>query len=406
MRAPRFAFDQIENGLAVADGLTNNVTLLNASAAMVWLALHADRHSAHGLEAEIAGFRHPGLAITGSDMEPVLRAFQDLGWVTCNDANIWHLHDTMTLSPDSDQTARDQSPLATRCSHHELLWQHSVRLSYDNVTLEIWGPSDIRHRDDIRRLSGFLSGLPESPNSGRQSTLSMAVESDGITVTFNGQNRVFADLNSASALFNLSAIKLAYPDYTARTILHAAAVCRPSGAIIFPAVSGSGKTTLTAYLAAKGWHYGGDDIIGLGRDRSSGRTVLLPFPTALGIKDGAVKILTRYYPMLEKTPAVTYGNKTARFVGVDAAQLVPDTGEWRKPAALIFPNYDPSAHCELTALPEWNALELLLTAGTGTGLGTDFDSFGLLTELIKTVPRFRLRYSSLEDAAIQLENLP
>ena len=125
----------------------------------------------------------------------------------------------------------------------------------------------------------------------------------------------------------------------------------------------------------------------------------------MGIKEGSVDVVLADYPELSLSPIVSYGSKKVRYTVVDPSLVPPATDNWRSPRAIVFPTYTANSACELYQLSEWESLELLLEAGTGTGSGTDLDSFGLLIELIKSVSCFRLRYTRLEDAKAQLEGL-
>jgi hypothetical protein len=397
---PRFAYEQVGDGLAIADCQTNEITLLNASAAVAWLMLGECPRSVDALEATLATV-WPDESETAA-LLPLLQSWQKLGWVICDASGTWHLCDVASASSLDSKPALT---LPVQCSGHDVIWQRCVDVSGSPVVIEIRASSGVAQSDDIKRLTGFLNGLPSAAAAGRQTDMSLIVDDHCVRILHEGRCHEFPDMVTASSLFNLTAVKLCYPMHTAHSIVHAGAVCRSSGAIILPAISGSGKTTLTAFLTAREWRYAGDDIIGLGRRSPSAAPELLPFPTALGIKTGSSAILMPDYPELSGTPVVTYGNKHVRFIGVEPSRLAPDAGDWRKPRALVFPAYAAQTACEVLALTEWEALELLLNAGTGTGMGTDLASFALLMELIKSVPCYRMRYGALEDAARQLEAL-
>jgi hypothetical protein len=80
--------------------------------------------------------------------------------------------------------------------------------------------------------------------------------------------------------------------------LHAAALGRDGGCLLLPASSGTGKTTLAAALCAAGWRYLADDVTLL----EGGTLAALPVPTPLAVKQGAVPLLTPFYPELAALP--------------------------------------------------------------------------------------------------------
>lgn len=405
IRSIRFAFDQFGDGLAVADSLSNDVSLLNASAAIVWCSLFGGPSTIDEIHDAVVAFWPVSSEEIGPGILSILNYFERRGWVECAATGAWHICDQRRA--DSSATKKSAGPLSDPMagSVPKLLWSRTVALSSSPIRLELKGSLTNKNTDDFMRMSGFLSGLPEAEPKSAVKTLSMIFETDGVNIESDESRQEFPDLMKASSVMVLSLLKLTNPDQSAHTVVHAAAVSCSKGTIILPAISGSGKTTLTAYLTAKGWRYGGDDIIGLARTSPSGRINLLPFPTAMGIKDGSVDVLLGDYPDLSFSPIVSYGSKKVRYTAVDPSQVPSATDNWRSPRAIVFPTYTANSACELYQLSEWESLEMLLEAGTGTGSGTDLDSFDLLVELIKSVPCFKLRYARLEDAKAQLEGL-
>jgi hypothetical protein len=405
IRSQRFGFDQVGDGLAVADSMSNDVSLLNASAAIVWCVLFGGPSTIDEIHDEVLAFWPVSSEEIGTGILSTLNYFERRGWVECVESGAWQICDQRRA--DNSATLTSARPLLHPMtgSVQKLLWSRTVALSLSPIRLELRGSLTTKNTDDFMRMSGFLCGLPEAEPSPSVKTLSMIFDPSGVTIETEENRQEFPDLLTASSVLVLSLLKLANPDHFAHTVVHAAAVSCSKGTIILPAISGSGKTTLTAYLTAKGWRYGGDDIIGLARTSPSDRISLLPLPTAMGIKEGSVDVLSADYPELSLSPIVSYGSKKVRYTAVDPSLVSPATGNWRSPGAIVFPTYTANSACELSQLSEWEALELLLEAGTGTGSGTDLDSFDLLVELIKSVPCFRLRYARLEDARAQLEGL-
>ena len=404
MSSRRFAYDLLGDGLAVADSRSNRISMLNASAAVAWIALNEDNHSVSEL-VRVMQEHFPSQKTEFSEsLRALLLEWKGYGWARCDRQGTWSIvADEAAVSPLSGR----YSPTDIGGLTHGLLWSRRVGVSSSAVCLEIRGSEALSLTPDFHRMVCVFGALPDAQHDRTTKRVLIAEQEDGVAVSEEGRTIIFPDLLSASGAFGEFIIRAAYPEAVAHTLFHAAAVAKERGCIILPAVSGSGKTTLTAYLLARGWHYGGDDIVGIGRSTSDGAMTLLPLPTPLGIKQGSVEVLSEDYPVLPSLKAIQFGRKSVRYLPVDRASIVPEGSDWRRPRALVFPHYQPGAALELEPLSEWDALSILLDAGAGalSDTGMNFDSFHLFLDLLKAVPRFRMRYSSLEEANRQLETL-
>jgi HprK-related kinase A len=90
-------------------------------------------------------------------------------------------------------------------------------------------------------------------------------------------------------------------------LLHASTVTRHGVAAIFPGGPGFGKSTLAAALTARGWRYGSDEFAMI--DPVNG--AVDPYPKALSIKSGSVRILAAQGVPVDRAPRFDSRDKGA-----------------------------------------------------------------------------------------------
>ena len=373
------------------------MVVLNGSAALIWLQLEDGPSTTNRIAEHLA--RLYGLA--PSEVAPsivgILEKWKLDGWLSQRQDGSWSL----SQMPSEEAQERDQLHSCMSipdCDGRVLLWQRRLAIDDGVVLLSVWGMTERALSDDIERLRGFLSGIPDALPTKDDEEISLIFGKSGVAVKTLQNTFEFRDYVEASATLNSLLIRAAARGPHTFTTLHAAAVSREQGTILMPAVSGSGKTTLTACLVQRGWRYGGDDIVGVGRSGNAGLLNLQPFPTAMGIKDGSVSVLEADYPHIHSIPPINYGQKTARFLPVDSNLWTPNIGSWRNIRALVFPQYRAEAQCDLQEATQEEALRSILEAGIGTYAKAENGQFELLFELIRVTPSYRLCYSELADA--------
>jgi hypothetical protein len=279
------------------------VDVLNGSAALMWLQFEDGPSTTDKIAEHLA--RLYGLA--PSEVFPaivdILEKWKVDGWLSqCQDGS-W----SISQMPSEDAQERDQLHSCMSipdCDDRILFWQRRLAIYDGVVLLSVWGMAEQALSDDIERLRGFLSGIPEAFPTNDLEEISLIFGKSGVAVKTLQNTFEFRDYVEASATLNSLLIHAAARGPHTFTTLHAAAVSREQGSILMPAVSGSGKTTLTACLVQRGWRYGGDDIVGVGRSGNAGLLKLEPFPTAMGIKDGSVSVLEADYPHIHRVTSV------------------------------------------------------------------------------------------------------
>jgi hypothetical protein len=399
MKAPsRFAMGLVGDNMAVADAGSGQVTFLNASASLVWLSLIESERSEDELFALFDWIDPHARQSRNDAVRNILREFKSLGWADIAGGSAWRMtggrHSRIQWTPCKPR----------EIALHTQRWSRQVRVSNATILFQIEAEAGSDPNGDFARLTRFLEGFALDCSARPDAALSLAIRAGEVAVSDGGKTASFKDFQTASGVLLRLAIEHSYPDAKDHTTFHAGALCGPKGAILMPAVSGAGKTTLTGFLVARGWRYCGDDVVGAGRVGATGEIHILPFPTALGVKGGSVDILRPFFPSIEDVSPVAYGAKSVRFLTCDQ-ERGPIREDWRKLRALVFPTYDKQSALHLEAISETDALRLILQSGWGNGAEFERTSFGLLIEAVNCLPRYRLRYASLDAAAAALEGL-
>jgi hypothetical protein len=137
-------------------------------------------------------------------------------------------------------------------------------------------------------------------------------------------------------------------------MLHASGVYTGENAIIFSAAAGSGKSTVSAILKANGLGYISDDFVAATPDGH-----VYPFPASMSVKDGAFKVLSKFYPelggkVLEKAST----GKMVRYLPVN--NFSENLLNGIRVAGFIFVSYQSGSGFSIEEVSKKEALQLLL----------------------------------------------
>lgn len=125
--------------------------------------------------------------------------------------------------------------------------------------------------------------------------------------------------------------------------LHAGAVAKAGGAILFPGPRGRGKSTLVTGLCARGWAYLSDDIVPLHLESNA----VFPFPQTPAFREHPGQEMPDEWLRVPNKTEVTLAP------GIVCAEPMPVVG-------VVFPAYTAGAPVELTVCsPASAAAELL-----------------------------------------------
>lgn len=402
----RFFFESVDENLVVIDLHDWEFAAFNGSAAYAWLSLLDNPMPERDLVAAMAAAFGVDPEQVKAEVAPLLGDWTRRGWLA-------RVSDAISIASEAPRPAiaryESLSPSRFQAATAGSTVGWSGRLDFLGTAVGVTIHVHARpmHPDFLPRASAFLSGVPEASGKVEES-IDCHVMDDAIYLRRGDQCVATRDVVSALSRLVLWCFYLAYGRSGLLATLHAAAVGRPDGMVIMPGVSGAGKSTLTAYLAARGWSYGGDDIVGLALERDDdgvGMARVLPFPSAISVKAGSVPLLAPFYPGLADLPEVRYDLKKARFLGMPRASLVAAGRRERTPRAMVFPRYAQSAQTSLTELSATDALTELVSSGIRTGEVLEAPALAELFGFFRAIPKYRLVYSSLPEAETCLEKL-
>ena len=181
-------------------------------------------------------------------------------------------------------------------------------------------------------------------------------------------------------------------------LLHAATVEKDGRALIMTGESGAGKSTLAALLGERGWRLMGDEFALL--DLEDGQ--LLPFPRAVSLKNGAIRVMEaevgpeRFGPRLTGTPKGEIRHLRPNRRALD--------GMNRKacPALILFPRFG-----EVRALRRVGQAEVFmrLTQASTNYVSLGRPAFAALTRLVESHPAVAVDYPDTDGAIQQVEAL-
>lgn len=342
------------------------------------------------------------------DVTPCLAAWRQSGWLTQDPAGRLQIathtptsSTGMTTSPAPAQRAAAGAQGHVVCDLVCHLGQAPFRVQITES--RPMGPSGL-----AARLTAMLAGFPRLDHGGTSAWLQVWVTDQGTHISASSgpantpvHTTAHAVQDPAQAVSQVMAhlFTLAYPHTPILSTMHAASVGQAAqGALLLSGVSGAGKSTLAAALAAKGWQYHGDDIVGLGGDGQ-----VLALPTAVGLKAGSWDVLRDHFPQLDQLGEIAYGAKTARYLPLpDQAWGVPTS---RALKAWVFPCYRAGSATHWDTLSTVDAVQRLITSGMALPEQLDHQGLQTLLALLTDRPKYQLVYANLDEAHTCLSSL-
>jgi hypothetical protein len=167
-------------------------------------------------------------------------------------------------------------------------------------------------------------------------------------------------------------------------------------AFIFSASAGSGKSTVAAILKANGPGYVSDDFIAATTNGN-----VYPFPASISVKEGAMQVLSGYYPELnEKDLEKASTGKMVRYLPVNNfTESLPDG---IPVAGFIFVNYKAGSGFSLAEVAKKEALQLLLQE-TWVNPKTSF--IQAFFEWVEKTPFYKMTYSDNNKMISTIKNM-
>lgn len=177
--------------------------------------------------------------------------------------------------------------------------------------------------------------------------------------------------------------------------LHASGIYNNNRALLFTAAAGSGKSTISAIMKATGAGYLSDDFIA-----ATANGNVYPFPAAISVKEGAVPLLSEYYPELrhkiqEKTPT----GKLVRYLPVNNQEYFRNG---IKTTGIIFVSYQPGSGFSLVEIGKKEALQHFLKE---TWVNPKARYVQAFFKWIDNTPFYKITYSDNERMIRAVEEL-
>lgn len=177
--------------------------------------------------------------------------------------------------------------------------------------------------------------------------------------------------------------------------LHAAALIRDDRILLLCGSPGAGKTTLVLGLLQSGFGFAGDDVTLLD---STGCGVGIPFAPA--VKAGALPILAKYVPDVDRAPVWRRPDRRrVRFlVPKELASSSP-----RKVGWVVLLRRQAGSSASLSPVDAVEALRGLLNGSFAPCGELSCTAFDVLTKVIESANIYCLTYSHLEDAVALIQ---
>jgi hypothetical protein len=401
--APYFDTYKLENHLLVLDKYENEIHFLNESATVLFLLLieGVSQHSSL-LEqySDITGFR---TSEAERHITSTISQWRKQGWL---EEQPHKLELQKTINSESPPVSSRAEFLGKDAELPRATPKISLTISLSNrtsCTISFLQTETVRYKDAIPRLHAILSGL-KSEQKKKHINLSFLVDDSKIYVSTPEYRLVTKDESYGLSALATAILHHSYGDEELFATIHAAALRKGTYDIIMPGSSGSGKSTLSAYLAAHGWQYLGDDVVAVGSKTHCNNTYVLPFSTSIGIKPGSWALLAPYYPCIPQLPVIPYADRRAKFIPLEAAnkEILK-----KQRNLIVFPRYVPGCkEAEIKRLSNADTLTKIINSGLTLGLLTpESTNIRKLIKFISQTMCYEVSYASLKDAEIALKNL-
>lgn len=171
--------------------------------------------------------------------------------------------------------------------------------------------------------------------------------------------------------------------------LHASGVVCNNEAVLFSAEAGSGKSTLSALLLAHGYKLLSDDFL-----TADENACVYSFPSAISVKDGAVDVLTEYYPELKNMPSkMATTGKQVRYIHNTNPEVKKESGYSVR--AIVFLKFTSENDSILELMDKKEAIQLLLKE---IWVNPEPKNIGRFFEWINRTSFYRMHYSNTLEA--------
>ena len=177
---------------------------------------------------------------------------------------------------------------------------------------------------------------------------------------------------------------------------HASAISNEKETILFVGKSGSGKSTLAALLINKGYKLVSDDLVLVDKNK-----VAFSFPSAISVKQGALKTLIPYFPeLLNKKEIDVPPDKKVRYLSQKISSS--DFKNNYPIHKVIFVQFNPAAKLKLTKISRFKGISAFLDQAY---IEPDTERAKTFLDWALQVSYYKLNYSDNQKAINEMTKL-
>jgi hypothetical protein len=299
-----------------------------------------------------------------------------------------------TPFPDSDHSSQAMAELKNYifspfAIHHYKFGNQQISFSYESLDFEYY----------IHPLIGHLE---TAEMKGECPLFELFAHQESIVFRFDGEVKGIwspDETHLVKGMIFMYLINVIYgktEDDWLMTV-HASAITNGRKTILFSAAPGNGKTTMAALLQTRGFKLISDDFVPIDRNFQNAH----PFPIAMSVKVGSMKILASHFPELEQ--------KQLNFISPEKSVRYLATGNKNELTENVFPvkefifiKYDPTVDFTLEKLDTLKGIKLLLDQSWVPPVKGNAE---ILFETILQKSFYQLTYSNNEKALEAITNL-
>ena len=392
--APSLRVWLLEDHLVTARFPEPELQIWNPSATALWLLLADRALNLDELVFQIKDLFESASPHLEAQLTDCLSSWVQKGWIQLDERRKY------IVSP------KNIDPTPPICfidapKNSKLVFNKIYCINGNHFCLKISLSQDAQSHPFLIRLTSIAQGFLEG-SADSKFHLNVVIDAHGIYLEEDSQGyRKYLD--SAEALNHCMQyfLKISAGDLTHFLTLHAAGLGLENS-LLLSGVSGAGKSTLCALLVQKGWHYYGDDIVGLTVDAEA-QGHLVPLPSGVSVKADNWNLLSSHYPVIKTLEVVTYGEKVARYLPL------PYSSDGSKNAksikGIIFPRYFKNAKTSYHLITAINALTELVKAGISLHNHMSPDAVEWFLLYLCGIPKYHLEYSDINEVNLWLSTL-
>lgn len=384
----------LEDHLVTANFPEPELQIWNPTAAALWLLLADGSYGLNELVLRISDLFKISSPRIDLELNNCLKDWVHRQWIQVDQKGKY------VISP---QFTQPTAPICHTNAPKEsgVVFEKTYCINGNPFRLSIRAEEDSQNHPFLIRLTAFAQGfLVHSFDPKFQ--LNIVIGSKFIYVSEDSQGyRKYLDSEEALNRCIQYFLKKSAGESIHFSTLHAAALGLENS-LLLSGVSGAGKSTLCALLAQKGWHYYGDDLVGLSVNAQA-HGDLVPLPSGISIKANNWDLLSSYYPILKTLETVTYGEKVARYLPLPHSNHQGHSAMSVK--GIVFPRYLQNIKTTYRPITVIKSLTELVKAGVSLHNKMSSDEVEHFLQFLCNTPRYQLEYSEINEVNTWLSTL-